>query len=417
MFLCLKKKLIGFCGFYLNTMAKNASTVSGNSNLLVEEEAHDSVLKLREEPLELNVRAKKRKTKKRKNRNMEVNESAARFLYCETPSEESEGVLASPRTVITKKLRPFSKVWSDEDEITILEGIIRFKTETGLDAAQNMVKFYPFIRKSLVLDAKLIQVREKIRRFREKYAKSAKNGSGSRTVHEEKLFHLCEEIWTVNAKQKPEQPNSSRTGEHQNLLVNGQGKKLNTPENGRHRLLPETGLNGQAFEAVLERLWTDMDLVINSKAYLHGNQKAVDKRALDLYFDCSKLRIKFGTLVYEKASSPELRDSPELLEQEVLRIYLEMKIELIQLLLNAYNSFSKVDVAVAAPAKHMKKGRREAENEIEKLVSRKKQKKHVAVAQAAEKKKIDANRKEKKNKKRESSSSDDSSKKDHSDEA
>ncbi|XP_059279119.1 uncharacterized protein LOC132033221 isoform X2 [Lycium ferocissimum] len=408
-------------------MAKNASTVSGNSNLLVEEEAHDSVLKLREEPLELNVRAKKKKNKKRKNRNMEVNESAARFLYCETPSEESEGVLPSPRMVKTKKLRPFSKVWSDEDEITILEGIIRFKTETGLDAAQNMVIFYPFIRKSLVLDATLIQVREKVRRFREKYAKSAKNGSGSRTVHEEKLFHLCEEIWTVNAKQEPEQPNSSRTGEHQNLLVNWQGEKenvpemgqrekLNTPEIGRPRLIPETGLSGQAFEAVLERLWTDMDLVINSKAYLHGNQKAVDKRALDLYFDCSKLRIKFGTLVYEKASSPELRDSPELLEQEVLRIYLEMKIELIQLLLNAYNSFTKVTI-ISAPAKHMKKGRREAENEIEKLVSRKKQKKHVAVAQAAEKKKIDANRKEKKNKKQESSSSDDSLKKDHSDEA
>lgn len=54
-------------------------------------------------------------------------------------------------------------------------------------------------------------------------------------------------------------------------------------------------------------------------------------------------------------------------------------------------------------------GKREAEDEIAKLVSAKKQKKDVAVAQAVEKKKTDTKILKKKKKKQESSSSEDSS--------
>ncbi|MCE3050936.1 hypothetical protein HAX54_048571 [Datura stramonium] len=70
--------------------------------------------------------------------------------------EESERVLPSPKKRVktngdSKKPPPFSKVWSDEDEISILRGIIKFKEETGHDARQNMAEFRAFILESLNL--------------------------------------------------------------------------------------------------------------------------------------------------------------------------------------------------------------------------------------------------------------------------
>ncbi|XP_059279292.1 GLABROUS1 enhancer-binding protein-like 2 isoform X2 [Lycium ferocissimum] len=309
--------------------------------------------------------------KKEKNKHVEEKESirekedkSTTLLYNETLSEQSE--LPSLKRVKTKKPPPFSKVWSDKDEITVLKDMIKFKKETGPDAAQNMLEFHPLVLKSLVLKATRVQLRKKVRLLKKKYEKSVETGNGYKTVHEEVLFQLCEKIWPVNSKSssgtgQPEQPNSSGTGqlelpnssgtgqrEQQNVLVNGQWKKHNLPKIGplgqgprQHIIIPETGLNGQALEALFERLSKDMELVMNSQACLRGYQKEVDMKKFDLYLDSLKLRIKFEALVLEKANSPELRDSPELLEQEVIRAYLEAKLDLTQQLLNAYNSFSK----------------------------------------------------------------------------
>ncbi|KAK4360196.1 hypothetical protein RND71_019148 [Anisodus tanguticus] len=190
--------------------------------------------------------------------------------------------------------------------------MIKFKEETGRNATQNMVDFHPFIVESLTLQATLVQLREKVRRLREKYEKS---GNGSRTPHEEELFQLCEKIWKVHPK-----PNSSGTGQHNHNI---------------------TGLNVKTLEALDERLRKDIELVLNSKACLPGAKWDVDLTSFDLYRRSFGFSLKLVTLVREKANSPELQNSPELLEQEVLRAYLEAKIEHTQLLSNAYNSFIK----------------------------------------------------------------------------
>ncbi|MCE3049475.1 hypothetical protein HAX54_044966 [Datura stramonium] len=347
-------------------MAENACEESGCSNSHVEEEAL--------EQHRLNGTDRKKKSTKRKAKYIEEKKStkekeysSTRFLYNETPSddeeeserdeEESERVLPSPKKRVktngdSKKPPPFSKVWSDEDEISILRGIIKFKEETGHDARQNMVEFRAFILESLNLQATLVQLREKVRRMREKYEKtSVGNGNGSRTQHEVELFRLCEKIWTVGPKQVTEQPNSSGTGHPEQKKK----KKQNIPEIRPHSIIsetgvdvhsiiPETGVDVQTLQALMKRLSDDTGLVINSKAWLRGNQKEVDIRVLDLHQENMRLILKLLTLVQEKAKSPELRDSPELLEQEVLRAYLEAKIKYTQLLLNAYTGFIKVGI-------------------------------------------------------------------------
>ncbi|CAN4123486.1 unnamed protein product [Withania somnifera] len=287
-------------------------------------------------------------TERKKRRKNKEKWNATRLLYNETPSdeyvEENECVLPCAKKV---KPPPFSKVWSDEDEISILRGMIKFKDETGRDAGPNMVEFRSFILESLICQATLVQLREKVRRLRGKYEKSLERGNAPTTPHEVQLFQLCQKIWS-------ELPNSS---EQQNIVVKknhnitekGKPEKQNPPENGRlrqqiieqHKIIPPTGLDGQTLEALFQRVSKDMELVVNSKPCLRGNKKEVGIRVLDLCLQNNKVRLKFATLVQEKVNSPELRDSPELLEQEILRAYLEAKMEHAQLLLNAYDSFIK----------------------------------------------------------------------------
>ncbi|XP_018633646.2 nucleolin 2-like isoform X4 [Nicotiana tomentosiformis] len=316
------------------------------------------------------------------------------------------------------KLTPFSKVWSDEDEVSILTGIIKFRKEKGLDIQTNMFAFYNYIIDSLMLRATLTQLREKVRALRKKYEKNVSGKKSPKTPHEVELFQLSQKIWMVNAKEsehqkefvggKSETPNTSepRQPVKKNLLENWLSQQhIPEIEQPIQEIIPKIGLGSQNLLALLRRIAEDVELVANA---MSRSQRQVDGERLDLYFLSTDLLVKFGRVVKEIKAKPEMRHSSELLEQEILKAYLEAKIEHAQLVSNAYNTFIQADVAVAAPTKPMKKGKREAENEIEKLVSTKKQKKHLAAAQAAEKQKSDA-KAQKKKKKQETSSCDDSS--------
>nr|XP_018633646.1 nucleolin 2-like isoform X6 [Nicotiana tomentosiformis] len=316
------------------------------------------------------------------------------------------------------KLTPFSKVWSDEDEVSILTGIIKFRKEKGLDIQTNMFAFYNYIIDSLMLRATLTQLREKVRALRKKYEKNVSGKKSPKTPHEVELFQLSQKIWMVNAKEsehqkefvggKSETPNTSepRQPVKKNVLENWLSQQhIPEIEQPIQEIIPKIGLGSQNLLALLRRIAEDVELVANA---MSRSQRQVDGERLDLYFLSTDLLVKFGRVVKEIKAKPEMRHSSELLEQEILKAYLEAKIEHAQLVSNAYNTFIQADVAVAAPTKPMKKGKREAENEIEKLVSTKKQKKHLAAAQAAEKQKSDA-KAQKKKKKQETSSCDDSS--------
>ncbi|KAL3344074.1 hypothetical protein AABB24_023488 [Solanum stoloniferum] len=357
-------------------MAENSSTDSGNCSVEFVREEEEIV------------------SKKRKNKDVD----ATRFLYNDTPSDGyDEEKTPSPKAMMKLKSNPsdgydeektpspkakrmmklkskpplFSKVWSDEDEISLLTGIIKFKEQTAREVAQNMAEFRAFILPSLTLQPTPVQLREKIRRIRLKYEKTLATGNPSNTdLHQVQVFQLCQKIWTqppysnsLLLKEKHNIPeNDLQVKEKHSIPENGLqvNEKHNIPENGQpekqnllgkekhnirpiqqHKIIPDSGLDGKTMEDLLKRLAKDVELVVNSKACLRGNYNEVGIRFLDISLESMKLGIKLGKLVQEKATSPELQDSLELREQVVLRAYLEAKIEHAQLLLTAYDGLIK----------------------------------------------------------------------------
>ncbi|KAJ0075475.1 hypothetical protein Patl1_35070 [Pistacia atlantica] len=98
----------------------------------------------------------------------------------------------------TKKLQPFQRVWSDEDEIAILKGLIDFTTKKGMDPYQDTNAFHHFIKKSFHVEFTRIQVMEKIRRLKKRYENNlGKKGEDSTfsKPHEQEAYDLSKKIW------------------------------------------------------------------------------------------------------------------------------------------------------------------------------------------------------------------------------
>ncbi|KAL2232310.1 UNVERIFIED_CONTAM: putative transcription factor, partial [Sesamum indicum] len=68
----------------------------------------------------------------------------------------------------SKKLL-FQRLWSDDDEIVILKGMIDYVTKKKSDQVTDLNAFHDFIKKNLHVDVTRTQLQDKIRRLRKKY--------------------------------------------------------------------------------------------------------------------------------------------------------------------------------------------------------------------------------------------------------
>ncbi|XP_023002944.1 probable transcription factor At1g61730 [Cucurbita maxima] len=98
----------------------------------------------------------------------------------------------------SKKL--FQRLWSEDDEIAILKGMIDYSAKKGTDPALEMNSFHDFIKKSLHVDVTRAQLVDKIRRLRKKFRNNVDRGKKGADptfskAHEQKGFELSKKIW------------------------------------------------------------------------------------------------------------------------------------------------------------------------------------------------------------------------------
>ncbi|KAK7289728.1 hypothetical protein RIF29_03598 [Crotalaria pallida] len=119
---------------------------------------------------------------------------------------------------------PFKRVFSDEDEIVILDGMLEFTSKTGCDAYKSSDAFHQFIKNSLHADAGSYQLKEKIRRIKKKFNNNLKRGKNRRDGpafskdHDRQTFALSKKVWGI-----PE------AAEEKKAATDGEVGKMKTP--------------------------------------------------------------------------------------------------------------------------------------------------------------------------------------------
>ncbi|KAH7844596.1 hypothetical protein Vadar_029741 [Vaccinium darrowii] len=98
-----------------------------------------------------------------------------------------------------KKKKPSAgaakRVWSEEDEVVILKGLMNFQPKKGSDSCQDhWGELYELIKKSLRDDFSKSQFTDKIYKLRRKYRKNAYKGERA-DEHEHECFELSKRIW------------------------------------------------------------------------------------------------------------------------------------------------------------------------------------------------------------------------------
>ncbi|KAG5235365.1 hypothetical protein OIU77_009048 [Salix suchowensis] len=106
---------------------------------------------------------------------------------------------SDPEKSEDSKKQLFQRLWTEEDEISLLQGIIDFIAEKGYDPSKDTNAFFDFIKQSFHFDVSMNQLKDKISRLRKKFENHVKGKKGENKVfskpHDQKGFDLSKYIW------------------------------------------------------------------------------------------------------------------------------------------------------------------------------------------------------------------------------
>ncbi|KAJ6724606.1 hypothetical protein OIU85_022516 [Salix viminalis] len=106
---------------------------------------------------------------------------------------------SDPEKSEDSKKQLFQRLWTEDDEISLLQGIIDFIAEKGYDPSKDTNAFLDFIKQSLHFDVSMTQLKDKISRLRKKFENNVKGKKGDNKVfskpHDQKGFDLSKYIW------------------------------------------------------------------------------------------------------------------------------------------------------------------------------------------------------------------------------
>ncbi|CAA0839086.1 Chaperone DnaJ-domain superfamily protein [Striga hermonthica] len=138
---------------------------------------------------------------------------------------------AEPEASDKKKM--FQRIWSDADEIAVLNGIMQFRAEKKFDPYGNFDAFFEFIKKNLHIDVTKKQLRDKMFRMKKKYTNNKRKeeegkGRTFTSQQEQEAYDLSEKVWGAEKDNGVEKANGSGA-EKENVVekANGSGADTN----------------------------------------------------------------------------------------------------------------------------------------------------------------------------------------------
>ncbi|XP_031123685.1 GLABROUS1 enhancer-binding protein-like [Ipomoea triloba] len=145
----------------------------------------------------------KESKKSKKKPNPEVESSVKKSVTEDSKKKPSVEVESSAKKSLSEdsKKQLFQRLWSEEDEIAVLKGMIAYTEEKNADPVADLNAFHDFIRESLHIDVTRTQLQDKIRRLKKKYennARTSQKKGKERTfskIHEQNGYDLSKKIW------------------------------------------------------------------------------------------------------------------------------------------------------------------------------------------------------------------------------
>ncbi|KAI4303584.1 hypothetical protein MLD38_039193 [Melastoma candidum] len=98
-------------------------------------------------------------------------------------------------TQVETSKKSFRRVWSDEDQLALLRGMIKFVDLEGKDPLAHIEEFSPFVQKSLSFPVTGQQLVVKIRALRFKYRDNEGKDKVFTRASEAEAFKLSRKIW------------------------------------------------------------------------------------------------------------------------------------------------------------------------------------------------------------------------------
>ncbi|KAL6573894.1 hypothetical protein OROHE_001436 [Orobanche hederae] len=125
----------------------------------------------------------------------------------------------------------FQRLWSEDDEIAILKGMIDYKAKKKSDPVTDLNAFHDFIKKNLHVDVTRTQLQDKIRKLKKKYEnnKSKEKEGKERTFfkpHERKAYELSKYVWGNDSWKE-------KVGEKVGASPNANGSTARNPQTRR----------------------------------------------------------------------------------------------------------------------------------------------------------------------------------------
>ncbi|KAJ0792527.1 putative transcription factor GeBP family [Helianthus annuus] len=119
-----------------------------------------------------------------------------------TASIVRSDAIIEPKKPLDDSRRLFQRLWTDEDEIELLQGFLEYTTQRGANSSHHhdTTAFYDQIRGKLQLEFNKNQLVEKLRRLKKKYRNVLAKTSGGKeyvfkSPHDQATFDLCCKIW------------------------------------------------------------------------------------------------------------------------------------------------------------------------------------------------------------------------------
>ncbi|GER51227.1 DNA-binding storekeeper protein-relatedtranscriptional regulator [Striga asiatica] len=153
----------------------------------------------------------------------------------------------------SEKKQLFQRIWSESDEIALLNGIMQFRAEKKCDPHDNMDSFHDFIKKNLHFDVTRTQLRDKMSKMKKKYTNNKRKeqedkGRTFTSQHEQEAYDLSEKVWGAEKENGVEK-------------ANGSGANTNNIEDSRaSERRYELGDNVPVEEGEMEEAWKKFEI-------------------------------------------------------------------------------------------------------------------------------------------------------------